>query len=72
MAGEPTPELCDLDDNDCDGEVDEDFDTQSDPFNCGGCGQECADGVQCFAGFCGRDAYVEHMLIINQLLLMEE
>ncbi len=34
-------ERCDMLDNDCDGETDEDFDTQSDPRHCGGCGRAC-------------------------------
>jgi hypothetical protein len=37
----PRPESCDVVDNDCDGKVDEDFDTSSDPANCGGCGKTC-------------------------------
>jgi hypothetical protein len=34
-------ERCDGMDNDCDGMMDEDFDTTSDPRHCGGCGQAC-------------------------------
>jgi formylglycine-generating enzyme required for sulfatase activity len=34
-------ELCDNLDNDCDGDVDEDFNFATDPFNCGGCNQVC-------------------------------
>jgi hypothetical protein len=34
-------ELCDGTDNDCDGDIDEDFDFRSDPNNCGGCGVTC-------------------------------
>ena len=33
---------CDRLDNDCDGQTDEAFDTDSDPANCGLCGQVCA------------------------------
>lgn len=35
------PELCDEVDNDGDGEVDEGFDLDSDPANCGACGVDC-------------------------------
>jgi len=48
-----TPEVCDGFDNDCDGQVDEDFDLLSDPDNCGTCGFACAAGEQCQAGTCG-------------------
>jgi hypothetical protein len=36
-------ERCDVADNDCDGEVDEDFVFATDEKNCGGCGQSCPD-----------------------------
>ncbi len=35
-------ETCDLADNDCDGDVDEDFDLANDLPHCGGCNQNCA------------------------------
>jgi hypothetical protein len=38
-----TPEVCDVADNDCDGEVDEGFDLRNDVANCGFCGTACAD-----------------------------
>ena len=34
-------EVCDQADNDCDGQVDEDFDPSSDVLNCGQCGRVC-------------------------------
>jgi len=34
-------EICDGIDNDCDTEIDEDFDLTSDPANCGSCGHAC-------------------------------
>jgi hypothetical protein len=34
-------ETCNHADDDCDGDVDEDFDTAIDPRNCGGCGNRC-------------------------------
>lgn len=43
-------ELCDGRDNDCDGDVDEDFALQSDSNNCGECGLVC--GGACVAGAC--------------------
>ena len=43
-------EQCDSTDDDCDGNVDEDFDLQTDEQNCGGCGNSCDDDDEC----CGR------------------
>ena len=38
----PTVEICDGKDNDCDGVIDNGFDTNTDPNNCGGCGHKCS------------------------------
>jgi len=49
-------ELCDGADNDCDGVIDNGFDLQSDPTNCGKCGVVCdaANAVSsCQLGACG-------------------
>lgn len=51
------PEVCDGKDNDCDGVVDNGFDLQHDPQNCGGCGVQCDQALanqrgQCVAGTC--------------------
>jgi hypothetical protein len=48
-------EVCDNTDNDCDGQIDEGFDLETDPANCGACGTTC--GVPhalptCRAGRC--------------------
>ena len=39
---QPSVEACDVVDNDCDGRVDETFDLEHDPQNCGACGRACA------------------------------
>ena len=50
-------EVCDLVDNDCDRDIDEGIDTQTDPANCGSCGNNCLDDfpdgkATCNAGTC--------------------
>ncbi len=48
-------EICDGRDNDCNGRVDDGFDLQTDPFNCGDCGHSCwvpNREVSCVAGRC--------------------
>jgi len=45
-------EICDNIDNDCDGQLDEDFDLGTDLNNCGGCGIICPTGFACNNGFC--------------------
>ena len=58
----PTAEddaLCDLRDNDCDGEVDEDVLLDEDPTNCGSCGRNCrfahVVSPRCDTGTCTFD-----------------
>lgn len=43
---------CDGRDEDCDGQVDEGFDLQTDEANCGACANACAPGETCCAGGC--------------------
>lgn len=45
-------EICDRQDDDCDGSIDETFDFSSDPLNCGSCGRSCASGEVCTSGVC--------------------
>ncbi|MHC4839276.1 MAG: MopE-related protein [Planctomycetota bacterium] len=48
-------ELCNGEDEDCDGRIDETFDFDEDPDNCGGCGEICdAEGgaASCVGGRC--------------------
>ena len=52
-------EVCDSVDNDCDGQIDEDFDLLTDPNNCGLCHRTCAffNGVgSCSGGNCELDS----------------
>ncbi|MEZ4472946.1 MAG: MopE-related protein, partial [bacterium] len=69
----PGPEICDREDNDCDGDVDEGFDFLHDGEHCGRCGVRCAyahgagscvDGLcrltACEAGFVDADGRGEN------------
>ena len=52
---EGATELCDLLDNDCDGNADEDYDFDIDPDHCGGCNLSCAADFSitaCIEGAC--------------------
>jgi hypothetical protein len=48
----PGPEICDGIDNDQDWRIDEDFDLESDPKNCGACGVSCRKNQHCMGGVC--------------------
>ncbi|MCP3105447.1 hypothetical protein LZ198_41960 [Myxococcus sp. K15C18031901] len=50
----PSVERCNQVDDDCDGQVDEDFDLQSDNFNCGACGVKCTAQQNCVEGHCQK------------------
>ena len=65
----PAIEACDGADNNCDGRIDEGFNTQTDPLNCGSCGHKCSAetnmpasatssvlAYSCSAGICGISA----------------
>ncbi|MFT3841439.1 MAG: hypothetical protein QM723_30900 [Myxococcaceae bacterium] len=47
-------EVCNNQDDDCDGTVDNGFDKQTDDNNCGSCGHVCStgDGLKCIGGKC--------------------
>jgi len=53
----PVAETCDGQDNDCDGDIDESFDFENDPLNCGSCGTDCSKPnalVECVAAVCNE------------------
>lgn len=57
----PGSEICDGLDNDCDAQVDENFDLNSDNNNCGSCNKACnqADGETCINGVCAVQQAVQ-------------
>ncbi len=55
LVEEPDDVICDLRDNDCDGNIDEDVDLMGDPTNCGSCAFTCQfnnASETCVAGVC--------------------
>ncbi len=77
-AGQVTPvtELCDGADNDCDNQVDEDFNTQTDVNNCGDCNQSCWASLpddaypnSCAAGVCQYSCFTGYADNNNDLHL---
>ena len=60
--------ICDRRDNDCDGEVDEDVDLQTDADNCGQCGRDCRLAnatTQCEMGLCVLEACIEGFVDVD-------
>ncbi len=59
LATDDDDAVCDLRDNDCDGNVDEDVDLDNDPVNCGACGRICrfahVTNPRCTTGDCTFD-----------------
>ena len=55
----PSMEVCNGQDDDCNGKVDDGFDFQNDDKNCGGCGVTCAAGMHCQQGRCPMSANVD-------------
>jgi hypothetical protein len=52
VANAPTTEVCNNQDDDCDGMVDDGFDFQNDKQHCGSCDKACGSGELCCSGQC--------------------
>jgi hypothetical protein len=50
----PTAETCNTVDDDCDGTVDNGFDLNNDPANCGACGNDCGTRAHAYMGCVAR------------------
>ncbi len=55
-----SPELCNGEDDDCDGEIDEGFDLQTDANHCGVCGRSCDPTVN------GRGVCIEGACVVSR------
>lgn len=65
----PSPEICNGKDDDCDGTVDNGFDLQNDPENCGSCGWVCSlenATAKCEEGSCWVDTCNDGFHDINK------
>ena len=71
-AGDPVSreEFCDDEDDDCDGNVDENFDTDSDILHCGGCNEACPrpphTEIACESGACSIVSCQENWEDLNE------
>jgi hypothetical protein len=52
ITAQPGPEVCDGQDNNCNGIADDGFDLLTDPANCGECGAACSPALTCCQGQC--------------------
>lgn len=67
---QPSAEVCNGQDDDCDGLIDEDFEFNTDPANCGRCGNVCAlanAGTSCSVGRCKLQGCISGFADLDRL-----